>query len=241
MLALAGAALAAAVSPATYGPHARALAVRQIWFTAGEILPGFLLFAALAAGVIVTITIEAARDYGLSRYALELVMRAAVLELAPLLTALFVALRSGAAIATEIALMKVAGDFERMQAEGRDPLAREFAPRVAAAALAVVSLTVLACALTLAAAYLAMYGFSPWGFGEYTRAVGQVFGPLTLAGFAVKCALFGVAVAAIPIGAALAADRRRRTAPIAVRSGMVRLFLALGLIEVAALAARYVG
>ncbi|MEW5862404.1 MAG: ABC transporter permease [Pseudomonadota bacterium] len=241
MLAFAGAALVAAVSPSSYGAHARSVVVRQIWFTAGEILPGFVLFSALAAAVTTAIAIEAARDYGLSQYALELVMRALVLELAPLLTALFVALRSGAAIATEIALMKVAGDLERMQAEGRDPLAYEFAPRVAAAALSVVSLTVIACALTLAAAYLAVYGLSPWGFEPYTRAVGRVFGAPTLAGFALKCALFGAAVAAIPIGAALAADRRRRTAPIAVRSGMVRLFVVLGLIEVAALAARYVG
>jgi phospholipid/cholesterol/gamma-HCH transport system permease protein len=240
MLAFAGAALAAALRPSSYGAHARVVAVRQIWFTAGEILPGFVLFAGVAAGVTVTIAIEAARDFGLSQYALELVMRALVLELAPLLTALFVALRSGAAIATEIALMRVTGDLERMQAEGRDPLTREFAPRIAAAAVSVISLTVIACALTLAAAYFAMYGFSPWGFGEYTRAVGRVFGASALAGFALKCVLFGAAVAVMPIGAGLAADRRRRTAPIAVRSGMVRLFLVIALIEIAALAARYV-
>lgn len=239
--AFAGAALAAALAPSSYGPHARAVALRQIWFTAGQILPGFVLFSALAAGVTTSVTIAAARDYGLAPYALELVMRALVLELAPLFTALFVALRSGAAIATEVALMRISGDLEHMQAEGRDPVAREFAPRVAAAVLAIAALTVIACALTLAAAYVAMYGASPWGFADYTRTVGRVFGPATLAGLALQCALFGAAVAVIPIVAALGADRRRRTAPIVVRAGMVRLFVAIALIEVAALAARYLG
>jgi phospholipid/cholesterol/gamma-HCH transport system permease protein len=239
--AFAGAALAAALAPASYGAEARATALRQIWFTAGEILPAFLAFCALAAAVLTTIVIESARAYGLSQYALELVMRALVLELVPLLVALFVALRSGAAIATEIALMQTAGDFARMRAEGRDPLAREFAPRIAAAVLSLFALTVLACALVLAIAYLAMYGFSPWGFEAYTRTIGRVFSVPILAGFAVQCALFGAAVALLPIAAALGADRRRRTVPVAVRTGMVRLFAALALIEVGALGARYLG
>ncbi|MDW8469340.1 MAG: ABC transporter permease [Burkholderiales bacterium] len=240
-LVFAGATLAAAASPSSYDAQARTLALRQIWFTAGEILPGFALFAALAAAVTATIAIEAARDFGLSQFALELVMRVLVLELAPLFTALFVALRSGAAIATEIALAAIAGDFERMRAEGRDPLACEFAPRVAAAAASVASLTVFACTLALAIAYAAMYGASPWGFEEYTRAVGRVFGGATLAGLALKCVLFGAAVALFPIQAGLSADRRRRTAPVAVRAAMVRVFAAIAAIEIAALAARYVG
>jgi phospholipid/cholesterol/gamma-HCH transport system permease protein len=95
--------------------------------------------------------------------------------------------------------------------------------------------------MLVALAYPVLYGFTPGGLDGFTRVVGQIFGPVTLAGFALKCVLFGAAVAVIPISAGLEADRRRRTPPIAVRGGMVRLFFVLGLIEVASLAARYIG
>lgn len=240
-LRLAGNALAAALSPSSYESETRAVAVRQIYFTAWQILPLYLLFAALFGFVVIEITVNTARRYGLPQHALELVLRLLVLELIPLLTALFVALRSGAAIATEVALMRVSGELERLELSGRDPLRREFVPRVAAAALSVVSLTVLSCALTVALAYLGLYGVSPWGFDEFTRTVGRVFGAPTLAGFALKCLLFGAAVAVIPISAGVEADARLKSAPVAVLGGMVRLFFVLGLIEVLSLAARYVG
>jgi phospholipid/cholesterol/gamma-HCH transport system permease protein len=85
-----------------------------------------------------------------------------------------------------------------------------------------------------------MYGFSPWGFEPYTRTIARVFTPLALGGLVVKCVLFGVAVAVIPISAGLDATRDAASAPHAVMGGMVRLFFALGLIEIVALALKYV-
>ena len=240
VLRFAGFALAAALAPSTYDAATRAVAAKQIYFTAWQIVRPFTLFAALFSFIVIQITVAAARDFGLSQHALELILRALVLELLPLLTALFVALRSGAAIATEIALMRVSGELEALERAGEEPLRREFVPRIAAAALSVISLTVLSCALAVVLAYFAMYGFSPWGFGEFTRVVGRTFSAPTLAGFALKCVLFGAAVAVIPIAAGLEASKMIKSAPVAVLGGMVRLFFVLGLIEVVSLAARYI-
>ena len=57
---------------------------------------------------------------------------------------------------------------------------------------------------------------------------------------ALLCMAFGAAVAVIPISAGLDATREPASAPGAVMGGMVRLFFALGLIEIAALALKYV-
>ena len=234
-------AAAATLSPATYTPRARTLTMRQIYFAAWQVLPGFLLFCGLLGLVVVYITISVAREYGLGAYALELVFRAFVLEVLPLVTALFVALRSGAAINTEIALMRVSGELDELYEADVDPFESEFMPRLIAAAVSVVSLTILSCALTLAITYLVRYGLSPWGFDEFTRTIAWVFGPQQLAGFALKCFAFGVAVAAIPIAAGIAATRRQaNSAPGAVMGGMVRLFFALGLIEIVSLSVKYV-
>jgi len=232
--------VAAVLSPKLYTPRAREATTRQIYFTAWQVLPGFTLFAALLGMVVVEITLRVARQFGLEQYVLELTFRVLVLELMPLLTALFVALRSGAAISTEIALMRVAGEFHDLDNAGIEPFERDFVPRVAAAAVSVFALTTLACVFVLALSYLLMFGLSPWGFEAYTRTVARVFTPLALGGLVLKCIAFGVAVAVIPISAGLEATRQPNSAPVAVMGGMVRLFFALGLIEIAALALKYV-
>ncbi|HEX9433133.1 MAG TPA: ABC transporter permease [Burkholderiales bacterium] len=232
--------VAAVLSPKLYTTRARAATTQQIYFTAWQVLPGFTLFATLLGTVVVEITLRTAWQFGLEQYALELTFRALVLELMPLLTALFVALRSGAAISTEIALMRVAGDFHDLQSAGIEPFEREFVPRVAAAAVSVFALTTLACVFLLALSYLLMYGFSPWGFDSYTRTVARVFTPLALGGLGLKCIAFGAVVAVIPISAGLEATTDPRSVPVTVMGGMVRLFFALGLIEILALALKYV-
>jgi phospholipid/cholesterol/gamma-HCH transport system permease protein len=232
--------VAAVLSPKLYTPRARTATTRQIYFTAWQVLPGFTLFVAALGIVFVVITLRVARQFGLEQYVLELTFRALVLELMPLLTAFFVALRSGAAISSEIALMRVEGDFHDLDSAGIEPFERDFVPRVAASAVSVFALTTLACLFVLALSYALMYGLSPWGFEPYTRTVARVFTPLALGALVAKCMAFGAAVAVIPISAGLEATRDLRSAPIAVMGGMVRLFFALGLIEIAALALKYV-
>src|ERR1700682_4544874 len=229
----------AAVAPSSYTPRMLTIATRQVYFTAWQALAGFTLFSALFTVLTVEITVRAARGFGLEGYALELVFRALVLEMLPLLTALLVALRSGAAISTEVALMRISGELEAMRKEDIDPLEREFLPRVLATAASLVSLTVVSCTVALVAAYVSMYGLTPWGFDEYTRVVAQVFSPAALSGFTLRCVAFGVAVAVIPIAAGVDATHDLKSAPVAVMGGMVRLFFALGLIEAVSLAVKY--
>jgi len=232
--------VAAVLSPKLYTPRARAATARQVYFTAWQVLPGFTLFATLLGIVVVEITLSAARQFALEDYALELIFRALVLELMPLLTALFVALRSGSAISAEIAMMRIAGDFDDLASAGIEPFEKEFVPRVAASAASVFALTTLACVFVVALSYLLMYGPSPWGFEPFTRTIARVFTPLALGGLGLKCMAFGAVVAVIPISAGLDATRDARSVPIAVMGGMVRLFFALGLIEIFALALKYV-
>ncbi len=234
------AAAAAALSFSAYTPRTRALAMRQLYFGAWQVLPGFTLFAALLSLVVIQITISLARGYGLAQFALELVFRAVVLELVPLLTALYVALRSGAAIVTEVAMMRISGELDELFAAHIDPYEREFVPRIAAAAISVFALTIVSCSVVMAVAYLVMYGNSPWGFAEFTRTVALVFGPGALAGLMFKGFAFGAVVAVIPIAAGLEATRDPNSVPVAVMGGMVRLFAALALIELVSLAVKYV-
>jgi phospholipid/cholesterol/gamma-HCH transport system permease protein len=233
------AAAAAALSPSAYTARTRALAMRHIYFNAWHVLPRFTLFISLASLVVIAITITLAREYGLAQFALELVFRAVVLELIPLLTAFYVALRSGAAIVTEVAMMRVSGELDHLLEAHVDPYEREFVPRIAAAAVSVFALTIVSCTVVMFITYLVTYGANPSGFAEYSRTVALVFGPGALTGLMVKCFAFGAVVAVIPIAAGLDATRDPESAPHAVMGGMVRLFVALAFIELVSLAVKY--
>jgi len=232
-------ALVMAFSRATYDKENRTVTANQIYFTAWQVLPWFTLLSALLSLVLIRIVVTTSLSYGLSQYALEVAVRVLVLELIPLFAALFIALRSGAAISTEIALMHIRGHFVTQQRAGVDPLRRELVPRVIGSSVSVVALTTVSGVVTLLVAYVGVYGFSPWGFADFTRTVGQVFGLEVTLGLTLKTLLFGLAVAVIPITASLEAPREVRLAPVAVMRGMVRLFLVLVLLEGASLAIKY--
>ena len=241
ILRFAAIAIITALSPSTYTQQARELAVRQIYFTAWQILAGYALVCALLGLLLIEVVGVLARKYGVERFSLELVLRVLVLEFVPLMTALFVALRSGAAIGAEIALMSVRGALGDEEGAGTSPLHAELVPRIAGAALGVTSLTTFGCAITIWLAYSAFYGFSSAGLPEFSRIVIDVFDGPELGMFFLKCLLFGLAVAIIPAATALEAERDvLESLPAVVLAGLLKLFFAVALIEVATLVVKYV-
>lgn len=234
------AAMAAALSPSIYRVATRDVTRRQIYYTAWTVLPWFTLFAALLSLVLMQILVLFAQRQGLTELALEMILRVLPLELIPFVTALYVALRSGSAINTEVALMHIRGEFDAMERSGGDAMRDEFIPRIVACAFSVVALTMVNGAVAFVLAYAALFGLGTEGFAEFTRVVGHVVSLPILAGLVAKCTLFGIAVAVIPIASGLSVPREPRFAAVAVLKGMVRLFFTLALIEMTALAARYV-
>ena len=229
-----------ACSPSAYNSATRTVVMKQIYFTAVQILPGFTLFAALLSFVLIQIVVTTAAQFGLSDYALEVSMRLLVLELLPLITALFVALRSSSAINTEVALMKINGEIEALESASVDTMRLEFMPRVIGGMISVLALTAVTSVLALILAYLAVYGLQTWSLPDFNRVMGKVFDNAVLVGIILKSTVFGLAVTVIPVAEGLATPRKLFMAPISVLRGMVRLFFALMLIEVASLAFKYI-
>lgn len=232
-------ALVTALSPSAWDRAMRRATARQIYFSAWQALPGFALAGAALCYVLMRIVLGTAQEYGVSQYAAELAMRVLAIELLPLLAVLLVALRSGAAVCARVALMHAQGEFDAMRRAGSDPLRHVLVPRAIGSMVAVTLLSVFGCVLALALAYEASYGFSPWGLPQFLRISGAVFGPVEVAGLALKVLLFGLAVAAVPVVAARTIPHDPELVPIAVMRSMVRLALALVAIEIGFLAVLY--
>jgi phospholipid/cholesterol/gamma-HCH transport system permease protein len=232
-------ALVVAASPSAYDSETRNVMARQIYFTALQILPGFIIVATLGCFIVMRSVITAAGVYGFTEYAQDFAMRVLVLDMVPMFVALFVALRSGSAIGTEIVLMHINGELDALQRRGADPMRHALVPRVIGSTVSVIALTAVGGAISLALAYIEVYGLSPWGLEDFTRSVGLIFDPMATIGLAIKTGMFGLTVAVIPITASLETPRLMRLAPIGVLNGMVRLFLTLALIEGGSLAIRF--
>ena len=214
--------------------------VKQVYFTAVQILHVFLGYALIISWLIVTIILSTAREFGLTEFAMEMTIRVLVLELLPFLTALFVALRSGSAINTEVALMRVNNELDALAHCKVPPMQFEFLPRLIGGVVSVVALASLAGLLALLLAYLSIYGLSMAGFEAFTRTVAKIFDFRIVAGLAAKCALFGLAVTLIPVTAGLETPKKLFMVPVSVLRGMMRVFFAIVAIEVLSLALKYI-
>jgi len=231
--------LVLALSPSSYGPSSRRTLARHIYHNTAPNLLGFTLMCALITVVITRIVIVTAISYGLSQYALQVVIRVLVLELIPLTAAMFVALRCAIASGVELSLLRRAGQLQALERRGIDPVRHEVLPRVTAGIFSTVTLAALSCVVALVMAYLAVYGFTLSGVGIYTRLFGQVFNPEVTLIFVLKTLFFSLAVSLIPMASALydpTAPRFRASAELRM---LVRMFAVILLIEVLSLVGNY--
>ena len=244
-LALFGAtALVIGLSPSTHSRANRVATAEHIYTSTWRVLPWFAAASALVSLVLIRIVIVTALSYGLSQYALEMMVRVLVLELIPLTAALFVALRAGLAFNAGAAPPATEAERPKQAVHSIVDFRNDVVPEVIASAFSVLSLAMVSSAIVLVLAYLNVYGLSPWGLVDYTRTVGRVFDPVVTIGFALKTILFGMAVAVIPMAAMFESLRQegnaRPAASSTVQPGAMRLFFVLLLIEAASLAVKYI-
>ena len=187
------------LSPSSYRRGQRHVMYRNLHAATAPFLTGFTVISALVSLVIIRIVVATASSYGLSKYALDVLVRALVIELLPLLVALFVALRYTMPSGEEVADMRAKGKLLALWRAGGDPARDELLPRVVAGVFAVALLAALSCLLALVLTYLTVYGFTTWGLDGYTRSVGQVFNPEVTLIFVLKSLFFSLAVAVLPI------------------------------------------
>ena len=228
--------LVMALSPSTYNRHHRAATSRYIYRNTWEVLPWFTVMSTLLSLVLIRVVVVTALSYGLSQYALQMVVRVLVLELIPLSAAMFVALRAGLTFNGSQKSLHTSPACAHFSLER---LRADMVPQVLASTFAVVTLAMVSSVVALVLAYLTVYGVSPWGLPGYTRTVGQVFDLEVTLGFVMKTLLFSWAVAVVPMAASLE-TARQPSAHSDLQPGAVRLFMVLLLIEAASLAIKYV-
>jgi phospholipid/cholesterol/gamma-HCH transport system permease protein len=231
--------LVLALSPSSYGRATRHALVRHVYVDTAPILAWFTTLCALLTLVITRIVVVTAQSYGLSRYALEMVIRVLVLELIPLTAALFVALRCTIPNGAALAEMRRSGRFDQLTQQGHDPVLTQVLPRALAGIYSTITLAALSCVVALVLAYLAVYGFTGAGLAAYTRVFGHVFNPTVSLIFVLKTLFFSLAVSLIPMASGLYDVDAGSTREHAALQGLVRMFAVLIVLEAVSLAGNY--
>jgi phospholipid/cholesterol/gamma-HCH transport system permease protein len=227
------------LSPSSYKRASRIAMAHHLYLDTAPILPWFSVLSALISLVIIRIVLVTSVSYGLSQYALEMLVRVLVLELIPLTAAVFCALRCTIPNAADLVALRARGELDALRASGADPLGREVLPRVAAGVFATLMLVAVSCVVTLVLAYLSVYGFISGGFDNYSHTVGRVFDPTVALIFGLKVFFLSVAVAVLPIASVLYDMPRLRSRTSAEVQGLMRVFSMILLIEAASLVGNY--
>jgi phospholipid/cholesterol/gamma-HCH transport system permease protein len=196
-----------ALSPSSYDdPEERQGLMLHLYRATVPLLTWFLVLSALASLVLIRIVVATALSYGLSQYALEVLVRTLILELIPLYAAMFVAVRYTMPEAQRLrSLLSV--EYQRgVKRPSQQLLRQDMLPRALAGVFSVIFLAALSCVLTLLLTYVNVYGFSPWALADYNRGVGSVFSPAVSVISVLKTVFFSLAVAFVPMAASAKAD-----------------------------------
>lgn len=131
------------------------------------------------------------RQFGADNLIGDLVSLSLTRELAPLLTAIVIAGRSGAAIAAEMGTMRVSEEIDAIQTLGLDPFCHLVLPRVLAVVLVLPILTLLADIVGIFGGLLIAITQLEVGVQGYLLSVQAAIGVSDVAGGLLKAAVFG--------------------------------------------------
>ena len=201
--------------------------IRQEIARAGVALLPMFFFVALALGfVVVSQTVSALARVGQMEWLGSTMVIVIVRELGPLLTAMLVLARVGAAHVIELGTARATGEVEALEALGIDPVHYLIVPRVIGMALGVFALTVYLIIGALASGYLfAFLQDVPLTPGDYFKQIVESLGWLDFALMALKTIAFGFFIAIVTCYHGLAQPLRleevSRVAVRAVTQGVI--------------------
>jgi phospholipid/cholesterol/gamma-HCH transport system permease protein len=162
--------------------------------------------ANLLVGIIIALLgVSQLGRFGAVAYVPELVVVAHFRELGPLVTAIIVAGRSGAGLASEIATMKVSEEIDALRSMGLDPVRWLVVPRCLALAITLPLLTLVGDVLAIVGGLGATAVAAPMTTRAYIQASTDAITVEHLLAGLVKSPFLGLAIGLIACGQGLLA------------------------------------
>ncbi len=185
----------------------------------------------LATGLVVTYRLIGLLGVISGEYTLRVLVDLVALELGPLITAIILISRSGAAIAVDLANMKQHGEVEALELLGVDIHEYAVAPRILGTTVAQLGLAVYFTLVALVGGVLLAGVFISSSYFTYLHSLATVFGPAEVLGFTVKNLLFGAAIGATASYCGLQAEQSPTEVPKQMQRAIVNGLLLVFLVD----------
>jgi len=218
-------------NPKSYNPAMRTVLTKQIYFTAIGALPLFMMMAMIFGTSIIGVIISLAKEYNLQDQIGAIIITFAIDEFSPFISALLVSLRSASAVNAEISLMKVNKELNTLERYGIDLINYLFIPRIISGMISIITLSILFSIIMVSSGYLFVQFYINMDLISYKNLLLNAVEISDFIILLVKAAFFGFTIMVIQILSGIQTEDTYSSIPISVSKGMVRLFIALFIIE----------
>lgn len=230
------------LTPSGTRPVTRTVLRKQILFTGIQATPFIALLALLTAASLVVQAQIRVTGFGQSDLFGQLLVVVLVREVGPLIVALVVIARSGTAIATEIANMRVAHEIRGLERAGIEPFDYLVVPRLGGVCASVFCLTLFYIVISLAAGYVLSHLMRIPGapdFAQYSAVIARNLAPSDIFTILAKTIVPGLLIASIACLEGLRCANSVTAVPRATTRGVVRSIAAVFLWDALVTAVTY--
>ena len=178
--------------------HLRPAAItRHIFETGIAALPIIGLLAFLMSMVVSYQGAIQLQKFGADIFTIDLTVISMLREMAPLVTAIMVAGRSGSAFAAEIGVMRLRKETDALEAMGLDPVGLLVIPRLLALMLTLPLLTFFADIVGIGGGAIMSWSLLDIGLGQYIARVSEVATPMMYIVGMIKAPVFAFVISVI--------------------------------------------
>lgn len=238
LAAVGAAVLFAGLQPRHWPRTVREVFARQFLFT-GVGAISFVIFVAVLAGV--SVVVESylwLNKVGLSQQIGSVLVILVARELGPLLVNIIVIVRSGSAMASELAFMQASGEVRALEAQGIEPFLYLLMPRALAMVVATICLTTIFNVVAFASGYAfgAFIHVMPDTPATFLDTVFKSISMVDVLSIAAKSTVPALLTSVICATEGLSATASPTSVPLAVKRALSRsvaaLFIALVMISI---------
>lgn len=209
----------------------REVLLKQIYFTGIQAVPAITI-SGLLIGLIIVLQTVAIAGAGSSNLISKILLWLILKEIGPFFTGLIILARSGSAISTELATMKLGREIEYLEAMGIKPEEYLITPRIYGVVCSAVFLSIYFQLSALFGGIFLATLMSGIPFSDYGNAIISQFSFKDIAISLVKSAIFGFAISMLCVWQGLSVKRSPTEIPQRATKAVTGSLFSLFMIDV---------
>jgi phospholipid/cholesterol/gamma-HCH transport system permease protein len=205
--------------------------LRQVYFTGVQIMPIFFPISLIIGIALVGLLTKFLVGLGAYEQIGQILTILIIRELAPLLTAVLLSLRSSTAVSAEIAVMNIMREIDTLYAYNIDPVDYLYLPRIVSGLICMFSLATFFSFIAIIGGYFVISFQMNITFDFLLTLIFDYLNFNDIICFLYKTLMLGFFIMSIPIFTSMSVKNANTEIPIALLKGMMRLFYGIIFVE----------